>query len=57
MMRTASIDERVVAGLACFVVLIDAYLRVKSGLPAEVEAVVVKATAARIVEFCGLSQR
>ena len=57
MMRTAGIDERVVAGLACFVVLIDAYLRVKSGLPAEVEAVVAKATAARIVEFCGLSHR
>ena len=56
-MRMASINKRVVAGLACFVVLIDAYLRVKCRLSAEVEAVVAQATAARIVEFCGLSRR
>lgn len=56
-LRKATISERVVSSLACFVVVIDAYLRVKCGLPAEVDAVVAEATAARVAEFCGLMSR
>ena len=53
-LRNETITERVVSSLACFVVVIDAHLRVKCGLPAEVDAVVAEATAARVAEFCGL---
>jgi hypothetical protein len=56
-LRKASISERVVSSLACFVVVIDAHLRMKCGLPAEVDAVVAEATAARVAEFCGLVSR
>ena len=55
--RKETIAKRVVSSLACFVVVIDAHLRGKCGLPAEVDAVVAEATAARVAEFCGLMSR